>query len=147
MDKKVAIKITLTQGAKIPEYQTIESAGADIHALLNREVTLTPGSRELIPTGIHFEIPPGYEIQVRPRSGLALKHGITVLNAPGTIDSDYRGELRVILINLGNESYTVKPGERIAQIIVSPVISANFVQVEFLTESVRGAGGFGHTGK
>ena len=143
----VDVKVVATEGAVIPEYKTKGAAGADVCALLKEPVFLEPGDRALIPTGLYFEIPEGYEIQVRPRSGLAFKNGVTVLNTPGTIDSDYRGELKVILINLGKELFTVKNGERIAQIIVAPVTQGKFVITESLSETERGAGGFGSTGK
>lgn len=130
----------------IPSYGTEHAAGADVRALLREDVTLAPGCAKLIPTGLHFAIPEGYEIQVRPRSGLALKYGITVLNTPGTIDSDYRGELGVILINHGKEPFTISNGMRIAQIIVAPVIRANFFITENLNETARGTCGFGSTG-
>ena len=143
----VDVKVVATEGAVIPEYKTKGAAGADVCALLKEPVFLEPGERALIPTGLYFEIPEGYEIQVRPRSGLAFKNGVTVLNTPGTIDSDYRGELKVILINLGKELFTVKNGERIAQIIVAPVTQGKFVITESLSETGRGAGGFGSTGK
>lgn len=142
------IKVTLCSGAYLPEYKTVGSSGADVYAYLPSPKVLAPLERMLIPTGVCFEIPEGYEIQVRPRSGWALKHGITVLNTPGTIDSDYRGELAILLINLGNESVTIEPGDRIAQIVVAPVVRAAFqVQQTPLTDTARGAGGFGHTGK
>ena len=143
----VDVKVVATEGAVIPEYKTKGAAGADVCALLKEPVFLEPGERALIPTGLYFEIPEEYEIQVRPRSGLAFKNGVTVLNTPGTIDSDYRGELKVILINLGKELFTVKNGERIAQIIVAPVTQGKFVITESLSETERGAGGFGSTGK
>ncbi len=130
----------------IPTYGTVGAAGADVRARLDADVVIAPMKRALIPTGLRFEIPPGYEIQVRPRSGLAAKNGITVLNTPGTIDSDYRGEVAVILINLGDEPFTVTPGMRIAQIVFAPVVQAEFVRQDALAATGRGAGGFGHTG-
>ena len=131
----------------LPSYGSDLAAGADVRACLAAEIILTPGSSTLVPTGLKFEIPAGYEIQVRPRSGLALKHGITVLNTPGTIDADYRGELGVILINHGKESFTISNGMRIAQLILSPVVQAKFIVVtEALSTTGRGSGGFGHTG-
>lgn len=130
----------------LPAYASVDAAGADVRAYLMEELTLSPGSSALIPTGLRFEIPPGYEIQVRPRSGLALKHQVTVLNTPGTIDADYRGELKVILINHGREDFIIKPGMRIAQIILAPVIQGSFVLHKELTATTRGAEGFGHTG-
>ena len=131
---------------RIPHYQTAFSSGCDVEAALETEITLKPGQRALVPTGLVFEIPPGFEIQVRPRSGLALKSGITLVNTPGTIDSDYRGELKVILINLGQEDFHIKSGDRVAQLVFSPVIQAGFELVENVAESIRGEGGFGSTG-
>lgn len=143
----VEIKCVAEAGAIIPEYKTKGAAGADVCALLSEPVTLKPMERALVPTGLSFAIPEGYEIQVRPRSGLAIKNGITCLNTPGTIDSDYRGEVKVILINLGTEDFTIKNGDRIAQLIVSPVTLGQFVQVSELDKTERGEGGFGSTGK
>ncbi len=143
----VSINVKALEGAAIPEYKTAGAAGADVCALVESPVELNPGDRALIGTGLFFAIPDGYEIQVRPRSGLAAKNGVTVLNTPGTIDSDYRGELKVILINLGKEKFTVNPGDRIAQIIVAPVTRGRFVVVEELDQTERGSGGFGSTGK
>ncbi len=140
------IKCVAKEGVKIPEYKTVGSAGADVQAYLESPVVLKPGKRALIPTGLFFAIPDGYEIQVRPRSGLAFKNGVTVLNTPGTIDSDYRGELCVILINLGDEDFTISNGDRIAQIIVAPVTQGVFELTDKLDETERGAGGFGSTG-
>ncbi|MCK5914145.1 MAG: dUTP diphosphatase [Desulfuromusa sp.] len=137
----------LHPSAKIPQYMTDLAAGMDICALLEEIVTLEPGQRCLIPTGLAFAIPPGYEIQVRPRSGLAIKHGIALVNSPGTIDADYRGEVCIILINHGQENFTVNSGDRIAQLIVAPVCQATLIEVSELVETERGAGGFGHTGK
>jgi len=122
------------------------SSGMDLFASLDEEVTLQPGERKMIPTGISLAIPEGFEGQIRPRSGLAIQRGITILNAPGTIDSDYRGEIKVLLINLGSEPYTVKNRDRIAQLVISPVSRANLVEVEELPSSERQEGGFGHTG-
>lgn len=144
---KVEIKCVASEGAVIPQYKTEGAAGADVSALLSEPVTIKRGGRALIPTGLYFSIPRGYEIQVRPRSGLAAKNGVTVLNTPGTIDSDYRGEVKVILVNLGEEDFVVRNGDRIAQIVVAPVTVAGFVQVSALDETERGAGGFGSTGK
>lgn len=135
------------EGLALPAYQTAHAAGADVQAALSAPVVLKPGGRELVPTGFCYEIPPGFEMQVRPRSGLALKHGVTVLNAPGTIDADYRGELKVLLVNHGPEPFEIKRGERIAQIIIAPVSSATFTEVAELGDTARGAGGFGSTGK
>ena len=143
----VSINVKALEGAAIPEYKTAGAAGADVCALVESPVELNPGDRALIGTGLFFAIPDGYEIQVRPRSGLAAKNGVTVLNTPGTIDSDYRGELKVILINLGKEKFTVNSGDRIAQIIVAPVTRGRFAVVEELDQTERGSGGFGSTGK
>ena len=142
----VNVKCMASKGAIIPEYKTAGAAGADLCALLDAPLTIPAGKFAMVPTGLFFEIPEGYEIQVRPRSGLAAKNGVTVLNTPGTIDSDYRGELRVILINLGNEDFTIHNNDRIAQIIIAPVTQAVFVQVTSLSETERGTGGFGSTG-
>ena len=133
--------------AVIPKYMTELAAGMDICALLEEAQTLEPGQRTLIPTGLAFAIPEGFEVQVRPRSGLAIKHGIALVNSPGTIDADYRGEVRIILINHGAESFTINSGDRIAQLIVAPVFQADLIEVSELSETVRGEGGFGHTGK
>lgn len=146
VNKKVLVKCNPAKGAVIPEYKTSGAAGADVCALIESPVTLEPGKRTIIPTGLFFEIPEGYEIQVRPRSGLAAKYGITVLNTPGTIDCDYRGELKIILINLGNEEFVINNGERIAQIIIAPVIQGDFQITETLSETERGCSGFGSTG-
>jgi dUTP pyrophosphatase len=143
---KIDIKCLASEGAVIPCYKTEGAAGADVCALIKEPVTIAPGSFAMIPTGLFFEIPMGYEIQVRPRSGLAAKNGVTVLNTPGTIDSDYRGELKIILINLGKEAFVVNNGERIAQIIVSPVTVASFTITDSLSDTTRGDKGFGSTG-
>lgn len=130
----------------LPAYATDHSAGMDLRANLGDPVILRPGDRKLIPTGLHLELPPGTEAQVRPRSGLALKHGITVLNAPGTIDADYRGEVGVLLVNLGQESFEVKDGDRVAQLVVAPYHRVQFTENADLRATQRGTGGFGHTG-
>ena len=130
----------------LPAYATPQSAGLDLRANITDSVTLQPLERRLIPTGLYIALPKGYEAQVRPRSGLALKHGITVLNSPGTIDSDYRGELMVLLINLSREAFTINEGERIAQLVVARHEQAELVGVEQLDETTRGTGGYGHTG-
>ncbi len=143
---KIEVKCLASEGAVIPCYKTEGAAGADVCALINEPVTIAPGAFAMIPTGLFFEIPQGYEIQVRPRSGLAAKNGVTVLNTPGTIDSDYRGELKIILINLGKEAFVVNNGERIAQIIVSPVTLADFTITDSLSDTTRGEKGFGSTG-
>ena len=132
--------------AVLPQYMTDHAAGMDLHAALEERLSLAPGERVLLPTGLAMEIPPGYEGQVRPRSGLALRQGIALVNSPGTIDADYRGEIGVIVINHGRESVVFEPGARIAQLIIAPVTRVTFKEVEDLTETDRGAGGFGHTG-
>ncbi len=132
---------------ELPAYQTNGSAGVDLRAAIETDIQLNPGESHLTPTAISMAIPTGFEGQVRPRSGLAVKHGITVANAPGTIDSDYRGEIRVALINLSQKPYIITRGERIAQLVIAPVVQAVFTEVEKLEETDRGAGGFGHTGK
>lgn len=136
----------LHPGAFVPEYQTGGSSGLDLHARMDEPVTLVPKQRRLIPTGIAFAIPTGYEGQVRPRSGMALNLGITVVNTPGTIDSDYRGEVGVLLINLGQENVVVRSGDRIAQLVICPVVIARLVEVDRLNDTSRGTGGFGSTG-
>jgi dUTP pyrophosphatase len=137
------------EGLQLPAYETALSAGMDLRAALPEDepVILQPGARHLTSTGLTIALPPGYEAQVRPRSGLALKHGITCLNSPGTVDADYRGELKVILVNLGQEAFTIKRGERIAQMVIAPVTQAAWEVVETLDETARGAGGFGSTGR
>jgi dUTP pyrophosphatase len=130
----------------LPQYATLQSAGMDLRANLEEPVTLKPLERRLIPTGLHIALPAGYEAQVRPRSGLALKKGITVLNTPGTIDADYRGEIGVVLINLSQEEFVVNDGERIAQMVIARHENAEFIEVEVLDETERGEGGYGHTG-
>jgi dUTP pyrophosphatase len=139
------IRVPLAGGPP-PRYQSAGSAGADLRASLAGELVLEPGQRAVVPTGLRLQIPAGYEAQVRPRSGLALEHGVTVLNSPGTIDADYRGEIKVILINLGRERYTVKPGDRIAQIVFAATVRVEFEQRPRLADSERGEGGFGSTG-
>ena len=142
----IKIKIQLSGDAVIPKYQSPGAAGADICANVDEPVVLPPGKTKLIPTGIFMEIPEGYEAQIRPRSGLALNHGITVLNSPGTIDSDYRGEIKIILTNLGEEDFKIEKGMRIAQVIFARVFRGEFIQVEKLNTTDRNAGGFGHSG-
>jgi dUTP pyrophosphatase len=142
----VQIRVVNTSTNELPHYATAGAAGMDIRANVTEPITLSPLERQLIPTGIFMEIPVGFEVQVRPRSGLALKNGLTCLNSPGTIDSDYRGELKVLLINLSNEAQVINNGERIAQLIVAKVEMASLELVDTLTETVRAAGGFGHTG-
>ncbi len=134
-------------GLPLPAYETEGAAGLDLRAAIADPTTLAPGARALVPTGLVLELPAGHEGQVRPRSGLAARHGVTVLNTPGTIDSDYRGEVKVILVNLGAEAFTIEPGSRIAQLVVAPVTHATLVEADALTDSARGAGGFGSTGR
>ncbi len=146
---KININCVAQNGAFVPEYKTKGAAGADLCALLENQVVLNPGKSAIIPTGLFFEIPEGYEIQIRPRSGLAAKNGVTVLNTPGTIDSDYRGEIKIILINLGEKDFTINNGDRIAQMVVSPVTQSDFTVVQSLdklSQTERGSGGFGSTG-
>jgi dUTP pyrophosphatase len=144
--KKLGVKVKiLNPDAIIPKYQTEEAAGFDLHSI--EEKTVKAGEREVIKTGLAVALPKGYELQVRPRSGLALKNGITVLNTPGTVDSDYRGELMVILFNTSKEDFAVKKGERIAQAIIKEILQADFAVVEELDSTERGVGGFGSTGK
>lgn len=137
----------LRDDAVLPRYMTPHAAGLDLHAVLEEGLNMQPGERALVPTGIAIALPDGYEAQVRPRSGLALRHGITLLNSPGTIDPDYRGEVGVVLVNLGQEPFTVKNGERIAQLVIAPFVRATLQEVEELGETARGEGGFGHTGR
>ena len=141
------VKIVNNSRFALPEYQTPLSAGLDIRANLDESITLQPLERALVPTGLFVELPEGHEMQIRPRSGLAAKHGITVLNSPGTIDADYRGEIKVILVNLSNTAFVVEPGERIAQMIVARYEQIEWDSVETLSDTSRGAGGFGSTGK
>ncbi|MFP4663483.1 MAG: dUTP diphosphatase [Bacteroidales bacterium] len=141
------VKIVNTSKNPVPEYKTDMSAGMDLRASLDAPVRLEPLERRLISTGLYIELPEGHEAQIRPRSGMSLKHGITVLNTPGTIDADYRGEIGVILVNLSNEAYTIENGERICQMVIARHEQAELIEVESLNETVRGAGGFGHTGK
>ena len=143
---KVTVKIINKSNNPLPQYSTPYRAGMDLRANLEEAVTLQPLERKLIPTGLFIELPEGYECQIRPRSGLALKHGISVLNSPGTVDADYRGEIGVILVNLSNEPFTVNPGERICQMVVARHSTVEWECVEQLAESERSSGGFGHTG-
>lgn len=135
-----------TDDLPLPAYETDHAAGMDLRAAVREPVTLPPGGRVLIPTGIRIALPPGYEAQVRPRSGMAWKHGLTMLNSPGTIDADYRGEICLIAINLGQESFTIQRGDRIAQLVIGPVAFAQWIPVEELPPTDRNEGGFGHTG-
>ena len=145
--ENVEINIVNTSGNELPAYATAGSAGMDIRANLQEAIVLQPLERSLIPTGLFIELPEGYEAQVRPRSGLAIKQGITCLNSPGTIDSDYRGEIKVILINLSNEPQTLHQGDRIAQVVIAKVAKAQLNNVTTISVTGRGEGGFGHTGK
>jgi dUTP pyrophosphatase len=137
------------EGLPLPAYETAQAAGMDLRAAVpdDAPLTLRPGSRFPVPTGLAFALPPGFEGQVRPRSGLAFKHGVTCLNTPGTVDADYRGEVKVILINLGEEDFVIRRGERIAQLVIAPVVQAAWAEVETLEDTERGAGGFGSTGR
>lgn len=147
MTTSIKVRVIRARGQSLPTYETAGSAGMDLRAYLPQPLVLAPGERALIPTGLRLEIPPGYEGQVRPRSGLALKRGLTLLNAPGTIDADYRGEVGVILINLSSEAQRIEPGDRIAQLLFAPVTRAELIEVEELADSERGRGGFGSTGE
>jgi dUTP pyrophosphatase len=145
---KVTVSISRTERAKefpLPAYATPASAGVDLRSI--EKCVLQPGERALVPTGVSIALPPGYEAQVRPRSGLALKHGVTLPNSPGTIDADYRGEIKVILLNLGDAPFTIEPGDRIAQMVVAPVSQVDWAEAAVLDETERSAGGFGSTGK
>jgi dUTP pyrophosphatase len=142
----IKIKVVNRGHQQLPAYATPQSAGMDLRANLDAPITLHPMERRLIPTGLHIALPEGYEAQVRPRSGLALKHGLTVLNTPGTIDADYRGEIGVVLINLSQEDFVINDGERIAQMVIARHEQGDFVVVEELDETERGEGGYGHTG-
>lgn len=143
--ERIKVECLLDAGF-LPEYQTYEAAGADVKANVTEDVTIGPGERMLVPTGLRLHIPAGYEAEVRPRSGLAYKHGITLLNSPGTIDADYRGELKILIINLGSEPFVITRGQRIAQLVFKPVVQADFLVVDAIANSERGAGGFGSTG-
>ena len=141
------VKIINKSNNQLPAYETASSAGMDLRAFIDADIVLKPFERKLIPTGLSIELPDGYEAQIRPRSGLAIKSGITVLNSPGTIDADYRGEIKVILINLSDTDFTIKSGDRICQMVIAKHEKAEFIEVEEISETERGAGGFGHTGK
>lgn len=143
---EVIVRVNGSPGYAIPEYQTSGAAGADLRACLDSPIQISPGDRRLVPTGLRVEIPAGYEAQVRPRSGLAYKNGITVLNSPGTIDSDYRGEIGVVLYNAGKETFEVRHGDRIAQLVIAPVCRATFEMHDLLGDTGRGGGGYGSTG-
>ena len=143
---KIKIKVVNKGHQPLPAYATEQSAGMDLRANIDEPITLHPMERQLIPTGLHIALPAGFEAQIRPRSGLALKHGITVLNTPGTVDADYRGEVKVLLINFSDQDFIINDGERIAQMIIARHETAEFVAVEELDETERGEGGYGHTG-
>ncbi len=143
----VVIKIVNKSNNPLPKYESAQAAGMDLRTSIDEPVTLQPLERKLFPTGLFLELPAGYEAQVRPRSGLAMKHGITVLNTPGTIDADYRGEVGVILVNLSGEAFTIEPGERIAQMVIARHEQPEVVEVTELSQTERGAGGFGHSGR
>jgi dUTP pyrophosphatase len=145
--KKLAVKIINQSNNPLPTYATEGSSGMDIRASITEPITLSPLERTLVPTGLFIELPQGYEAQIRPRSGLAAKQGITCLNTPGTIDADYRGEIKVILINLSNEVQVIQPAERIAQMVIQQVEQIEWLAVETIASTERGSGGFGHTGK
>lgn len=144
--EKIKVKVINKSGNDLPEYKTPQSAGMDLRANIDEAVTLEPLSRRLVKTGLFIALPEGYEAQIRPRSGLALKHGITVLNTPGTVDADYRGEIMVLLINLSNISFIINPGDRIAQMVIARHEQADFTLVDELDDTERGEGGMGHTG-
>ena len=144
--EKIKVKVINKSGNDLPEYKTPQSAGMDLRANIDEAVTLEPLSRRLVKTGLFIALPEGYEAQIRPRSGLALKHGITVLNTPGTVDADYRGEIMVLLINLSNISFIINPGDRIAQMVIARHEQAEFTLVDELDDTERGKGGMGHTG-
>lgn len=143
----ISVKIINKSANPLPTYATADAAGMDLRASLETAISLQPLERVLVPTGLFIELPSGYEAQIRPRSGLAIKQGLTLLNTPGTIDADYRGEIKIIMINLSNEPQAIAPGERIAQMIIAPFLQARLETVELLNDTARGTGGFGHTGK
>jgi dUTP pyrophosphatase len=143
---RLSVKVINKSNNSLPGYETINSSGLDLKAFIEKEIVLKPLERAMVPTGLYISIPQGFEAQVRPRSGLAANHGLTVLNTPGTIDADYRGEIKVILVNLSNNDFVIKTGERICQLVFAKVEQIDWEQVEILDETERGAGGFGHTG-
>lgn len=142
----IKVKIINKSHHQLPAYETLGSSGMDVRAFLSQPITLQPLERALVPTGLYVQIPQGYECQIRPRSGLAIKRGITILNTPGTVDSDYRGEVGIIVINLSNEPFVINDGERICQMVIAPYQRIEWMQVDQLDETTRGDGGFGHTG-
>jgi dUTP pyrophosphatase len=139
--------VRLNERAVLPRYMTAGAAGMDLASAAEGDITVSPGERVAVPTGLAMELPEGFEAQVRPRSGLSFKTGLTVVNAPGTIDSDYRGEIRVLMVNLDREAQVVRPGDRIAQMVIAPVVRVTVEEVETVADTARGAGGFGHTGR
>ena len=141
------IKVLNRSAFPLPQYATVHSAGMDLRANTQESIVIKPLERVLVPTGLHIQLPEGYEAQIRPRSGLAIKHGIGIVNAPGTIDADYRGEIKIILVNLSNEEFVLNPGERIAQMVIAKYEKATLIDVPALDESARGEGGFGSTGR
>ena len=143
----IEVKVVNASREALPAYQTPLSAGMDLRANVTEPLVLQPGQRALVPTGLRIELPAGYEAQIRPRSGLAFKHGLTVLNSPGTIDADYRGEIQVLLVNLSDQAFEIKRGERIAQMVVARHERVQWIETDELSETERGAGGFGHTGR
>lgn len=143
----MVLKVINKSNNALPQYETLLSAGMDLRAYISEDITLQPMQRILVPTGLFIELEEGYEAQIRPRSGLAFKNGITVLNSPGTIDADYRGEIKVLLINLSDKEFVIKSGERIAQMIITQYTKAQIIEVDTLSDTIRGEGGFGHTGK
>lgn len=150
MSRAVSVRITQDPGCEdipLPSYETAHAAGMDVRAAVTGPLTLNPGERALVPTGLRIGLPEGYEAQIRPRSGLAIKHGIILPNSPGTIDADYRGEIRIIVANFGQEPFTINRGDRIAQMIVSPVTKVTWEVCDTLDQTARGEGGFGHTGR
>ncbi|HDJ28697.1 MAG TPA: dUTP diphosphatase [Proteobacteria bacterium] len=147
MNSPLKIQIVRQPGVQLPRYMTEHAAGMDIHAAAAEDIIIKPGERALVGTGLFVAIPPGYEAQVRPRSGLAIRNGITLLNSPGTIDADYRGEIKIIMINHGRDDFMVKSGDRLAQMIIAPVVRCVWEEKQELDDSQRGSGGFGHTGK
>ncbi len=147
MRSPLVVSIVRRPGVPLPRYMTEHAAGMDLHAAVAEDIILKPGERVLVGTGLSIAVPPGYEAQIRPRSGLAIRHGITLLNSPGTIDADYRGEIKLIMINHGRDDFVIRAGERLAQMVIAPVARCRWEEKEELEESRRGDGGFGHTGK
>lgn len=144
--ERIKVKIINDSGYDLPAYETFSSAGMDVHAANKEPIVLGPLERALVPTGLRVQLPHGYEMQIRPRSGLALKHGISLVNTPGTVDADFRGEIKVILINLSNEPFTIVPGERICQMVIAPYTRVEWEPTDRIDETERGEGAFGHTG-